>query len=93
MITNRSINPIKQVNCITAPSLKTSAKAVLLKRINNSNCGNITGNPKMAISAAFCWAFAAIALIKVKTRLMLVPPNKTIPVKRRPLVTGWSKKI
>ena len=77
--TNTSKPAIKAANCKTAPSLKTSAKPDLLRRINNSNCGKITGNPKIAINAAFCCALEAMALINVKVRLMLVPPNKTIP--------------
>ena len=47
----------------------------------------------MAIRAEFCWAFAAIALIKVNAILMLAPPNITIPVKRRLLLTGLFKNI
>ncbi len=41
----------------------------------------IRGNPSTAMIAAFCWALAAIAAKKVKTRLRLHPPNKTRPIK------------
>jgi len=44
---------IKPVSCNSAPSLNTSLKADLLNRIINSNKGKITGNPSIAISAAF----------------------------------------
>ena len=37
----------------------------------------------MAINAAFCCAFAAMALIKVNTRLMPVPPSNTIPMNNK----------
>ena len=97
MAANRIIkisNPvIKPHNCNIAPGLKISLKAVLLSCINSSNNGKITGNPKMATSAALCCAFAAMALINVKTRLILNPPNNTIPVKVKILLTGLFKKI
>ena len=47
----------------------------------------------MAISAEFCCAFDAIALIKVNTKLRLAPPNITIPVKRNVLLTGLVRNI
>ena len=59
--------------------LPFSAKTALDKRINNSNCGIMIGNPSMAIIAAFCCAFAAIAARNVNTKLRLQPPNKTSP--------------
>ena len=83
---------IKPVNCSTAPLLNTSAKALLLNRINNNNCGKITGKPSIAISAALCCALPAMALINVKTILIPVPPKITIPIKRSMSATGLLRK-
>ena len=44
------------------------------------NCGMIRGKPIIAMIAAFCWAFAAMAARKLNTRLKLRPPKNTIPV-------------
>lgn len=49
------------------------------------------GKPNIAMMAAFCWALAAMAARKVKTRLRLKPPNKTIPTKGAALITGLPK--
>ena len=57
-----------------------SLKTVLESCINNISCGIIMGKPRIAIIAAFCWAFAAIADRKVKTRLRLQPPSNTNPI-------------
>ena len=93
MITIISKSKIKPHNCNTAPSLNTSENADLLKRINNNNCGSITGNPRIAIKAALCCALAAMALINVNTRLMLVPPSNTMPTNFILSVTGLVKNI
>lgn len=79
-ITNKSMSAVRPISCKTAPSLKTSENAALLNLINKSNWGKITGKPKIAINAAFCWALAAMALINVNTKLMPIPPKITIPV-------------
>ena len=92
MITSTSSPMMSNDNCITAPSRKISLKADLLRRMSKINNGNMTGKPKMAISAAFCCAFAAIALIRVKTKLMLLPPNNTINKNLPACVTGLLKK-
>lgn len=91
--TSKSSRKMRPAICRRAPSLKTSAKADWLSRINSNKIGRITGKPSMAISAAFCCALAAMALIKVNTKLMLVPPNITMPVKRRASFTGLLKNI
>ncbi len=51
------------------------------------------GKPSIAISAAFCCALAAMALIKVKTMLKPMPPTTTMPVNRKVLLTGLFKKM
>ena len=56
--------------------------------INTSNWGIIIGNPNIAIIAAFCCAFAAIAARKVKTILKLHAPKKTIAIKTAACCTG-----
>ena len=48
--------------------------------INTKSCGTIIGKPRIAMIAAFCWAFAAMAAKKVNTRLSPQPPKKTIPI-------------
>lgn len=57
-----------------------------------SNCGMIMGKPRMAIMAAFCWAFAAMAAKKLNTRLRLQPPNKTNPINTAERSTGYFMK-
>ena len=47
--------------------------------ISSISCGIISGKPRMAINAAFCWALAAIADKKVNTRLRLTPPSMVMP--------------
>jgi hypothetical protein len=56
--------------------------------ISKRSCGIINGKPNMAIIAAFCCAFAAIAARKVNTRLRPQPPKKTMPIKFIILATG-----
>ena len=48
----------------------------------------MSGNPRMAIKAAFCWALAAIAASNVKTRLRLIPPTHARPMNNTILLTG-----
>src|SRR5688572_1513407 len=48
--------------------------------ISNNSCGMIRGKPSIAMIAAFCCAFAAMAARNVKTRLRLHPPSKTSPM-------------
>ena len=50
--------------------------------------GMIKGKPSIAIIAAFCCAFAAMAARKLKTRLSPQPPKKTSPKKLRKFSTG-----
>ena len=38
----------------------------------------IKGKPNIAMRAAFCWALAAIAAIKVNTKVRLKPPRAEI---------------
>ncbi len=86
--------PISSKNiCNNAPSLNTSPKADFESFINSISCGIINGKPRIAITAAFCWALAAIAAIKVNTRLRLIPPIKAMPAKRRSCITGFPNKI
>ena len=89
---NASRPMISPVKFSKAPSLKTSLKAVLLSRINSNKSGKITGKPSIAIKAAFWLALAAMALIKVNTRLILAPPRTVMPVNKNALVNGLFKK-
>ena len=50
------------------------------------------GKPSMAMIAAFCCAFAAIAARNVKTRLRLQPPNNTNPINGRLFEPGCQEK-
>ena len=52
----------------------------------------INGNPRTAMIAAFCWAFAAMAAKKVKTRLRLQPPRITRPAKGKNFCIGLPRK-
>ena len=67
-------------NTVVAGMVSKGANAALDKRINKISCGMMIGNPSTAMIAAFCWAFAAIAARKVKTRLKLQPPSSTRPM-------------
>ena len=91
--TNKSIDKVSRESCSTAPGRNTSAKATLLSRSNNIRCGKMTGNPRMAINAAFCCALAAMADIRVNTILMPAPPINTIPMNNPAFSTGLDKKI
>ena len=88
VIINTSSTKIKPAICKAAPSWNASAKAVLLNLISNNRSGRIIGKPNIGISAAFCCALAAMALIKVKTKLKLILPINTIPVNLRTYTTG-----
>jgi len=57
--------------------------------ININNCGMMIGKPRIAIMAAFCCAFAAMAAKKVNIRLKLHPPKKTNPMKMAERSTGY----
>jgi hypothetical protein len=56
--------------------------------IKTKSWGTMMGKPSMAMIAAFCCAFAAMAAKKVKTRLRLQLPRKVIPMKGHVLLTG-----
>ena len=60
-------------------------------RINKISCGMIRGKPRIAIMAAFCCAFAAIAAKKVNTRLRLQPPSKTSPMNAPAFTNGFPR--
>ncbi len=51
----------------------------------------IKGKPSIAIMAAFCWAFAAIAAKKLNTKLRLQPPKNTSPIKAPIFKAGLPK--
>lgn len=57
--------------------------------INIINWGMMIGKPRMAMMAAFCCAFAAMAAKKVNTKLKLHPPKKTNPMKIADRSTGY----
>jgi hypothetical protein len=57
-----------------------SVKTPLESFINNIICGIISGNPNIAMIAAFCCALAAMAERNVNTKLRLHPPIKTRPM-------------
>lgn len=65
-----------------------SLNAAFDRRMSRSSCGMIMGNPRIAMIAAFCCAFAAMAAKNVKTRLRLHPPNRTRPMKTPALCIG-----
>ncbi len=56
--------------------------------VNNNSWGMIMGKPMIAIMAACCCAFAAIAVRKVNTRLRLIPPNKLTNINSPIRITG-----
>ena len=60
------------------PSCTTLLKATTDTFINNNSCGIIIGKPIIAIKDACCFAFAAIAAKKVKTKLNPKLPKKEI---------------
>jgi len=72
--------------------VRTGLKAAFDKRIRRSSWGIIIGKPSTAIIAAFCWAFAAIAAKKVKTRLSPHPPNSTNPINGPTFSIGLPRK-
>lgn len=88
-MTNMSI--AKSMSTGVVGMVPAELNAALLMRISIMSCGIIIGKPSIAMMAAFCCAFAAIAARKVKTRLRLNPPNKTIPMKGAALITGLPK--
>ena len=65
------------------------SNTVALARIRISNCGMMIGKPRMAMIAAFCCAFAAMAAKKVNIRLRLQPPKNTNPMKTAERSTGY----
>ena len=76
---------------VLALMVKMGLKAAFDNCISSISCGIISGNPKTAMIAAFCWALAAIAARKVKIRLRLQPPSKTRPIKAPAFTIGFPR--
>ena len=77
--TTKISRPASNSTICSRPPCITSEKTILDIFISSINCGIISGNPIMAISAAFCCALAAMADKKVNTRLRLMPPSTVMP--------------
>lgn len=69
------------------------SNTVALALININSWGMIIGKPRMAMMAAFCCAFAAMAAKKVNIRLKLHPPKNTKPMKMAERSTGYFMNI
>ena len=70
-------SPTSTALIIQKPPCMASENAAFEMRINKRICGMMSGKPRIAIIAAFCFARAAIADKKVNTRLRLMPPRQT----------------
>ena len=79
------ITKSKTVPAIAGPLCEKTELEIFISMIN---CGIINGKPSIAMIAAFCCAFAAIAARKLNTRLRPQPPKNTRPKKVRNFSTG-----
>lgn len=82
-------NPTNKSTICPKPACITDEKAMLAIFINNNNWGIMIGKPSMAIKAACCCAFAAMAAKKVNTTLRLTPPNVANPINCKGCFSGF----
>ncbi len=79
----------KSSNTVVRDISGCAEKAELDSFISKRSWGKMTGKPKTAMMAAFCWACEAMAAKNVNTRLRPQPPSKTRPVNMAACCKGF----